>query len=76
MNGKPIHSCHSLAVELTEKPIITIEGLNDTTVRNEFIDKLAIQCGYCTPGFILNCHALINEQSQATVDTIKDWMPI
>src|SRR5690625_2275893 len=63
IDGLPVNSCHILTVEASGKKITTIEGLIDTSVQNAFIDQWAIQCGYCTPGFILNCYALIDRKS-------------
>ncbi len=74
MDGLPINACHILAVEAEGKQITTIEGLTDTTVQNNFIDQWAIQCGYCTPGFILNSYALMEQHPDATDDIIDDWL--
>jgi|SRR5690625_1692431 len=72
--GKPINSCHILSVEAVTSPITTIEGLHDHTVQNAFIKNGAIQCGYCTPGFIMNCYALVNTHPQADDALIDEWM--
>lgn len=74
VDGQPMHSCLSLSVEITENMITTIEGLHNPPLKKAFVNKLAIQCGYCTPGFILNCHALINTHPEASDDIIQEWM--
>ena len=74
MDGLPINACHILAIEAEGKQITTIEGLTDTTVQNAFIDQWAIQCGYCTSGFIMNSYALIEQHPDATDDIIDDWL--
>lgn len=74
VDGKPMHSCLSLAIETADQPITTIEGLIGSPIQKIFVDKWAIQCGYCTPGFILNCHALKNTHPDADDDTIEEWM--
>lgn len=74
IDGQPMHSCLSLTVETTENMITTIEGLHQSPMKKAFVDKLAIQCGYCTSGFILNSHALVNTHPQADDETIKEWM--
>jgi carbon-monoxide dehydrogenase small subunit len=74
INGEPMHSCLSLAIESINQPITTIEGLNDSTIQKAFVEKWAIQCGYCTPGFILNCHALAETEPNATDEVIEEWM--
>ncbi|MCM3566921.1 (2Fe-2S)-binding protein [Neobacillus mesonae] len=74
VNGEPMHACLSLSIETVNQPIMTIEGLRNSSIQQEFVDKWAIQCGYCTPGFILNCHALANKRPDADDETIEEWM--
>src|SRR5690625_2317445 len=72
--GKLNNSCHILSVEAVTSPITTIEGLQDHTVQNAFIKNGAIQCGYCTPGFIMNCHALVDTHPQADDVLMDEWL--
>lgn len=74
INGTPINSCHILSVESVNQLITTIEGLADTTIQKAFIKHWAIQCGYCTPGFILNVYALSKKYPYATDDQINEWL--
>jgi carbon-monoxide dehydrogenase small subunit len=75
VDGWPMKSCLMLAVEAAQNQrLTTIEGLKDAPIQQAFIDTWAFQCGYCTSGFIMNCHALIQRHPQATVDVIKDWL--
>lgn len=74
VNGTPINSCHLLAVEAVNKKVTTIEGLTDTTIQEAFIKDWAIQCGYCTPGFILNSYALVQNVPSADDATIDEWL--
>ena len=74
MDGVPMKSCLVLAVEGEGKEITTIEGLVNTPIQKAFIEKFAFQCGYCTPGFLMNCHALVNTEPNASDETIKDWL--
>ncbi|HLR03334.1 MAG TPA: (2Fe-2S)-binding protein [Virgibacillus sp.] len=74
INDLPVNACHILSVEACNHSITTIEGLQDTNVQNAFINNWAIQCGYCTPGFILNCHALLKHHPQADDKTIEEWL--
>lgn len=74
VDGWPIKSCLILAVEAVGHKVTTIEGLKDTPIQQAFLDNWALQCGFCTPGFIMNCHALINIHPDATDDIIKEWL--
>lgn len=74
VNGEPIHSCLTLAIENIQNQITTIEGLLDSPIQKTFIDKWAIQCGFCTPGFILNCCALAEKFPNANDTVIEEWM--
>lgn len=74
IDGKTHHACLSLAVETVDKPITTIEGLQNSPFQQAFVDNWAIQCGYCTPGFIVNCHALMMAHPDADDDTIEEWL--
>jgi carbon-monoxide dehydrogenase small subunit len=76
MNGKTVLSCLVLAVEADGKEVLTIEGLATEghklhPVQQAFVDHGAIQCGYCTPGFIMSAKALLERAKQPTVDEIK-----
>jgi carbon-monoxide dehydrogenase small subunit len=74
VDGWPIKSCIMLAVEAVDKKITTSEGLQDSPVQKAFIEKWAFQCGYCTPGFIVNCHALVNIHPEANDKVIEEWL--
>ncbi|NEU32508.1 (2Fe-2S)-binding protein [bacterium LRH843] len=74
IDGKPMKSCLILAVEAVDEKVTTIEGLKNAPIQTQFIEKFALQCGYCTPGFIMNCHALIQKKPDATDDVIKEWL--
>lgn len=75
VNGEPTHSCLSLAIETVNQPITTIEGLpSNSPIQQAFVDMFAIQCGYCTPGFILNCHALLTAHPDANDEMIEEWL--
>ncbi|MBL4952877.1 (2Fe-2S)-binding protein [Neobacillus sp. YIM B02564] len=74
INGEPMHSCLCLTIETINQPITTIESLRDSAIQQKFIEKWAIQCGFCTPGFILNCQALLNKHPDADDETIEEWL--
>jgi aerobic carbon-monoxide dehydrogenase small subunit len=73
-DGIPMKSCLMLAVEAEGKEITTIEGIKDTPIQRAFIEKFAFQCGYCTSGFLMNCHGLVNKKPDADEKEIKDWL--
>ncbi len=74
VDGEPMHSCLCLTMEALNQPITTIEGLENSPIKQTFVEKWAIQCGYCTPGFILNCHALASKHPNANDAVIDEWM--
>lgn len=73
INGVAQKSCLSLAVEGMGKEIRTIEGLNEP-IQGAFVDHFAFQCGYCTPGFIMNCHSLVNTRQNPSNEEITAWL--
>lgn len=74
VENQPMKSCLLLTVESSGKKITTIEGLKDTPIQKAFIQYFAFQCGYCTPGFIMNCHGLLAKHSEPTYEQIKEWL--
>lgn len=75
-NGKPINSCVTLAADANGAEIITIEGLAEGDklhpVQQAFIDTGAVQCGYCTPGYIMSVKALLDRTSKPTAEDIEE----
>ncbi|MBS4196584.1 (2Fe-2S)-binding protein [Lederbergia citri] len=74
IDNLPFKSCIMLAIEAPGHKITTIEGLRDTPIQQAFIRHFAFQCGYCTPGFIINCHSLLLNHSNPTAEMIKSWL--
>ncbi len=78
LDGQPVHSCSVLAITAQHKAITTIEALATGgglhPLQESFIEYGAIQCGYCTPGFILSAKALLDEQPQPDVATVRAWL--
>ena len=75
VDGKPVLSCLTLAVTAKDKNILTIEGLAEGTtlhpIQQAFIDHGATQCGFCTPGMILNAKTLLDENPNPARDEVK-----
>ena len=74
LDGKPVKSCMVLAVEAEGAEITTIEGLSGTAIQKAFVAEAGYQCGFCTPGFIVNACALLKAHSHPDPETIKTWM--
>ncbi|MCK9217922.1 MAG: (2Fe-2S)-binding protein [Firmicutes bacterium] len=74
LDGWPVKSCLMLAVEAVGHEITTIEGLQDVPMQKAFVEKSAIQCGYCTPGMIINSHALTTIYPDASDEIIEEWL--
>ncbi|KEJ92025.1 (2Fe-2S)-binding protein [Synergistes jonesii] len=74
MDKKAVPSCMVLAVEADGSKITTVEGLAQgdklDPVQQAFLDKAAVQCGFCTPGMILTAKALLDENPSPTDDEI------
>jgi carbon-monoxide dehydrogenase small subunit len=70
LDGKPVRSCLTLAVEVQAREITTIEGLAPMgelhPVQKAFVEYGAIQCGFCSPGMILTTKALLDENPRPT----------
>ena len=75
MDGKPVTSCLVLAVEAKGKNIVTIEGLETGQglhpLQQAFVDKGAIQCGFCIPGMILSAKGLLDQKPDSDVSEIR-----
>lgn len=74
IDGLPRKSCMMLTVEVGSGKVTTIEGLRDTEIQRAFIDFSGFQCGYCTAGFLLNAHALLQINPSATEDEKRIWL--
>lgn len=74
VDNMPIKACIMLAVEAIGHEITTIEGLRNTPIQNAFLETFAYQCGFCTPGFIMNCHVLTNNHPDADDEMIHEWL--
>ena len=74
VDGWPIKSCLMLTVEAIGKEIITVEGLKNAPIQKAFIEKFGFQCGYCTSGFLMVCHALTTIHPNPSDILIDDWL--
>jgi xanthine dehydrogenase YagT iron-sulfur-binding subunit len=76
MDGKPVYSCLVLAVDATGKKITTVEGLGNpaamNSVQSAFVDKDALMCGFCTPGFVTTISAYLKKNSNPSLDQVRE----
>lgn len=76
MDGKPVNACLVLAPELDGKHLTTVEGLAKngelSPLQQSFVDVAALQCGFCTPGFLMSGTALLEENPHPTRTEIVD----
>ena len=76
LDGEPVYSCLTLAVDAVGKQITTIEGLAREgrlhPVQQAFVDNHGMQCGYCTPGMILSAKALLDHNPRPTEPEIRE----
>ncbi|MBQ6583112.1 MAG: (2Fe-2S)-binding protein [Mogibacterium sp.] len=75
LDGRPINSCMALAAEIEGHELTTIEGIavggKLSVVQQKFIEKWALQCGYCTPGMIMSATALLRVNPNPTEEEIR-----
>ena len=78
MNGKAVKCCSMLIGQTRDARITTIEGLEGENglhpLQQAFIDKFAIQCGFCTPGMIMAAKAILDENPRATEEDIREGL--
>lgn len=76
LDGEPVNSCLVLAVEVAGRSVITIEGLAEGDdlhpVQSAFVEKGAIQCGFCSPGMILSAKALLDRNPTPTETEVRE----
>jgi len=78
LNGRPVSSCFLLAARVGGSEITTLEGLGDgsklDTIQEAFVEQRALQCAYCTPGFVLSVKALLDEIPNPSDDEIREYL--
>ena len=76
LDGKPVYACQLLAVQVGDRPVVTVEGLGKDekldAIQQAFLDNDGAQCGYCTPGFLLSAKALLDTNPQPTESEIRE----
>ncbi len=76
MDGRAVRSCIMLAVQADGADFMTVEGLAHDgelhPIQQAFIEERGLQCGFCTPGFLMSIHELLQETPDPTEEEIKD----
>lgn len=76
IDGMAVKSCSVLAVQAEGRQITTVEGLEKNgklvPIQKAFLDHGSYQCGFCTPGMLLSCTALLKENPSPTKEEIRD----
>ncbi|HIC71329.1 MAG TPA: (2Fe-2S)-binding protein [Alphaproteobacteria bacterium] len=78
MDGRLVCACLLLAVEVEGSTIETIEGMADGSnlhpLQQKFLDHAALQCGVCTPGFLIAAKALLDRNPDPTETEVRYWL--
>lgn len=77
LEGDPVRSCCMFAVQADGLSVITVEGLSPqrgclSRIQDAFCETHALQCGYCTPGMLVACHALVDKTPHPDEAQIRD----
>jgi carbon-monoxide dehydrogenase small subunit len=78
LDGVLVNSCLVLAVEVEGMDMLTIEGIGRSNglhpLQAEFLEHAALQCGICTPGFIVSSYALLQQNPHPTEAEVRRWL--
>ena len=78
LDGVLVNSCLVLAVEIQGRSVTTIEGIATPDglhpLQQKFIEHAALQCGYCTPGFIVASKALLDQNPDPSEQEVRTWL--
>ena len=78
LDGRIVDSCLVLGVEVEGKNIETVEGMANPDglhpLQQAFLEEAALQCGICTPGFLVSAKALLDNEPDPSEDRIRHWL--
>jgi carbon-monoxide dehydrogenase small subunit len=79
MNGETVRSCIMLAAQADGAELMTVEGLAKPggelhPIQEAFREKHGLQCGFCTPGFLMTTYELLHKHPDADEEEIKEWL--
>ncbi len=76
LDGRPVYACMLLALDARNRAITTVEGLASKgrlhPLQAAFVEKDALQCGFCTPGFVVASKALLDQQPKPSLDQVRE----
>jgi|SRR3954463_1735961 xanthine dehydrogenase YagT iron-sulfur-binding subunit len=75
LDGVPVNSCMTLAIDVGARKVTTVEGLANGQqmhpIQAAFIEHDALQCGYCTPGMVMSCAALLRHNPHPSEEDVR-----
>jgi aerobic-type carbon monoxide dehydrogenase small subunit (CoxS/CutS family) len=79
LNGEAVRSCIMLAVQADGADLMTVEGLAKPggelhPIQESFREKHGLQCGFCTPGFLITTYELLTQHPDAGEEEVKEWL--
>ena len=78
LDGQPVSACFLLAARAAGREVTTLEGLSDGEslhpIQQAWVEERALQCAYCTPGFVLSVKALLGENANQSDDEIREYL--
>jgi aerobic-type carbon monoxide dehydrogenase small subunit (CoxS/CutS family) len=78
VDGAPVSSCTYLAADVDGRRVQTVEGLAQREelhpLQRAFVEHFALQCGFCTPGFLMMAKALLDRNPDPTEDEVKEYL--
>lgn len=78
LDGSLVNSCLVLAVEINGRKLTTIEGIAGPQglhpLQQKFLEHAALQCGFCTPGFIVAAKALLDQNPDPNEQEVRHWL--
>lgn len=78
LDDRLVNSCLVLGVEIEGRVVTTVEGLADWRglhpIQQVFVEEDALQCGYCTPGFLIATKALLDREPNPSEERIRTWL--
>ena len=79
MDGESVRSCIMLAVQAEGAELMTVEGLASPDgelhpIQQAYRDEHGLQCGFCTPGFLMSTYELLQRNANPSLEDIRDWL--